>query len=194
MGFMANAFAGIVLAGGESRRFGSPKAFAKREGVSFYQYSIDILTPFTSSIVLVTRPELQHMFYREEDVGVKVINDQDIYRGQGPLAGIYSAMDEVFADWYFVLPTDVPFIEKWVLEQLVQYTDSAVQAIVPIVCGKEQPLIAIYHKSVKNMIADQLSKGKRSLRNILEQIDVKYEKINNEKPFRNINRPEDIFN
>ncbi|OZM56621.1 hypothetical protein CIB95_10370 [Lottiidibacillus patelloidae] len=190
---MENVIAGIVLAGGESRRYGSPKAFAKREGISFYRYSIEVLTPFTSSIVLVTRPELQNMFYREEDDGIKVINDQAIYQGQGPLAGIYSAMDEVVADWYLVLPIDVPFLEKWVVEQLMQYTASSAQAIVPIVCGREQPLIALYHKSVKNKIADQLSKGQRSLRYLLEQIDVKYERINNENPFRNINRPEDIF-
>jgi molybdenum cofactor guanylyltransferase len=189
---MASRFAGIVLAGGESRRFGSPKAFAKRDEIPFYQYSIDVLAPLCQLVIVVTRPDLYQMF-DEGDKKFKVMIDKEPYKGQGPLSGIYSAMDEVSAQWYMVLPTDVPFIEQWVCRQLMEQIDSEVDAVVPIVLGKEQPLIAIYHQSVKETIEKQLSRGRRSLKSLFEQIKVKYVQIDKEQPFRNINRPEDFL-
>ncbi|WP_054859654.1 NTP transferase domain-containing protein [Gracilibacillus sp. JCM 18860] len=48
---------GIVLAGGKSRRFGSPKAFAELNGVPFYCYPVQILSRLCSSVYVVARQQ-----------------------------------------------------------------------------------------------------------------------------------------
>ncbi|MCP8615649.1 molybdenum cofactor guanylyltransferase [Salirhabdus salicampi] len=188
---MPNQITGIVLAGGESRRFGSPKAFATRNGIPFYQYSINTLAPYCHSIVFVTRPEFHNQFSFEDD-SITVINDVAKFQGQGPLAGIYSAIEEVSAEWYIVLPVDVPFIEQWVIEKLIYNIEDNINAVVPIVGEKQQPLIACYHHSVHKQIAENLTNEKLSLQQLFDHIRVKYIQLNNELPFRNINRPEDL--
>jgi len=177
---------GVILAGGQSRRFGSPKAFAEKEGKPFYRYSVEALEPYTSSLLIVTNPTLSHLF-QERKESIKVIHDVCKYQGQGPLAGIYTAMEKHNADWYLVLPIDVPFIDQRVIELLTKEIGAGVEAIIPIVSGKKQPLISIFHHSVKNRIKEQLDRGNRSVQHVLETINVNYVTINEEQAFININ-------
>jgi molybdenum cofactor guanylyltransferase len=181
--------AGIVLAGGQSKRYGSPKAFEMKDGIPFYQHSINALDNACSTIMIVTQLELTEQFQTEH----KIITDITSFKGQGPLAGIYSAMENTPAEWYVILPTDTPFVTSNVIAQLVGYQNSEVQAIVPIVTDQVQPLIASYHISVKEHVKEQLLLGKRSLHNLLEKLKVKYVTFDDEKPFFNINRKEDFF-
>ena len=53
---------GIVLAGGLSRRFGSPKAFARLEAKYFYERAVEAYEPFCEEVVVVTRQELVDRF------------------------------------------------------------------------------------------------------------------------------------
>ncbi|MCT2535888.1 molybdenum cofactor guanylyltransferase [Aquibacillus koreensis] len=184
--------AGIILAGGQSRRFGSPKAFAKRGNLPFYQYSIDALKSHTSTILLVTSPILSESF-EQIDSSVHVITDQ-VYQGNGPLAGIYTGMDKQEANWYIVVPIDVPFIQAAIIKQLIDQIDYTKEAIVPIVKGKMQPLLALYRGSIKEIILDQLDHSQRSMQQLHDRINVKYVKMNDEMPFININRQEDYAN
>ncbi|MBM7570944.1 NTP transferase domain-containing protein [Aquibacillus albus] len=188
-----NEVAGILLAGGQSRRFGSPKAFAERQGVPFYQYSLQVMTPFCSSVALVAHPEWRHLF-RVDKNKITVIQDDPSFQGQGPLAGIFSGMTTLSANWYIILPVDVPFIEHWVLERLVSEIEGDIQAIIPVVSGKDQPLIAAYHCSVKNKIKNLLINGSRSMQSLLSEINVKKIEINRERAFININSRDDYDN
>jgi molybdenum cofactor guanylyltransferase len=181
---------GVILAGGQSRRFGQPKAFAKRRGVPFYQYSIEALKPFTSKLVVVTNENVQNQFYA--DNSLTLIQDDLIFKGKGPLAGIYSAMKEFQAEWYIVLPIDVPFINNHVIKQLIASMDNGVEAVVPVMEGRKQPLIAAYHYSIQNKIQDILQQEDLSLHSLLQRINCLYvSDIGNSQSFININRPED---
>lgn len=81
---------GAILAGGESRRFGSPKAFAKQNGVYFFQRAVEALCPSVEELYIVSHPTLVARF--QQEASEKVIGDDEKYRGQGPLAGIYTVM------------------------------------------------------------------------------------------------------
>ncbi|RDW20169.1 molybdenum cofactor guanylyltransferase [Oceanobacillus arenosus] len=177
---------GIVLAGGKSRRFGSPKAFASKDNKAFYTYSINALKPYISRLVIVTNPELETNF-TSENITSDIIQDVNEYTGQGPLAGIYSAMDRYVGEWYIVLPIDVPFIESSVIERLIEQISPEVDAIVPVVAGKLQPLISIYQFNVKQIIQEQLDSGSRSVKSVLDNCRVKYVAIDEAEPFVNIN-------
>ncbi|UJL46714.1 molybdenum cofactor guanylyltransferase [Virgibacillus sp. NKC19-16] len=187
---MTGKLKGVILAGGMSRRFGSPKAFAEKDGVPFYQHSIASLKPFVTSTLIVTNPKLQPLF-KQEDESIPVVNDLDSYLGQGPLAGIYTAMETSRSEWYIVIPIDVPFMETRVIEELVRAIDSDVDAIIPVVSGKMQPLISIFHHSLKDKIKNQLDNGERAVDLLLKRRNVNYIQLDREKAFININHQSD---
>ncbi|MCM3477892.1 molybdenum cofactor guanylyltransferase [Caldifermentibacillus hisashii] len=189
---MNDIYQGVVLAGGESRRFGSPKAFAEIDGIPFYQCSINAIQPFCPSIVIVTKPNLQEKFKRDRH-NVAVINDVKEFRGQGPLAGLYSAMEYRGSPWYMVTPIDVPFVEASIFGQLIKFIDKNIDGIVPIVSGKKQPLIAIYNYSIKDEIRHMLENGERSVQQLLGKFNIRYIPMNIEQSFININRKTDFF-
>ena len=181
---------GIVLAGGKSRRFGSPKAFATIDGQPFYMRSIKALMPFVKRMIIVTNEDLKPFFGKGE---YDVVKDMEQYTGHGPLAGIYSAMERFSYPWYAVVPVDVPFIDENVFQAMLPYCQEPVQAVIPVVNGKKEPLIAIYHHSVKDSLSLQLSRGKRSVHQWLKEIpNVCEVAMENEKPFININRQWDF--
>ena len=49
---------GILLAGGLSRRYGSPKAFAEIEGELFYERAYNALAAVCGDVIIISRPEL----------------------------------------------------------------------------------------------------------------------------------------
>ena len=187
---MNEKIAGIILAGGKSMRFGEPKAFATKDGKAFYQHSMDALTPIVEKMVMVTSPELKHRFQSSE-TKMTIIQDREEYQGHGPLAGILTAMEQMKAEWYLVIPIDVPFMNQSIFRTLMKHMDQDVDAIIPIAKGKLQPLIAIYRNSVKGLIKYQLDHEHRSLRKLLDKCNVKYVDMEEEQSFININHQAD---
>ncbi|KKE78172.1 molybdenum cofactor guanylyltransferase [Oceanobacillus caeni] len=188
---MKDKIIGIVLSGGQSRRFGSPKAFARKDGKYFYQYSIDALSSVVDSFVLVTNPTLIGKFLYEQEVNFAIITDKKEYEGLGPLAGIFSGMEYIRGDWYVISPIDVPFINGNIFQSLLLHRDKNIDAIIPVVSGKIQPLLSIYHYRVKRLIQLQLKSNTLSVQELLKKCRVKYVSMEEEKAFYNINRRSD---
>ncbi len=72
---------GAVLAGGQSRRFGTDKAMARHAGRPLIQHAIDALAPCCDAIVIVGRTWPGHV----------CLDDQPA-PGLGPLAGLCGAL------------------------------------------------------------------------------------------------------
>ncbi|WP_060668358.1 molybdenum cofactor guanylyltransferase [Oceanobacillus caeni] len=170
---MKDKIIGIVLSGGQSRRFGSPKAFARKDGKYFYQYSIDALSSVVDSFVLVTNPTLIGKFLYEQEVNFAIITDKKEYEGLGPLAGIFSGMEYIRGDWYVISPIDVPFINGNIFQSLLLHRDKNIDAIIPVVSGKIQPLLSIYHYRVKRLIQLQLKSNTLSVQELLKKVQSK---------------------
>src|SRR5699024_6795273 len=107
---------GILLAGGKSRRYGTPKAFAEINNTYFYEYIYQLLHNTCDVVIIVTREEFIHCFNRAEHV----IVDIEKYNGCGPLGGMVSAMLDSLADRYLFLPCDMPLLEHTVIELLLE--------------------------------------------------------------------------
>ena len=116
--------AGIVLAGGLSRRFGSPKAFARFDSGIFMNEQSKRLESFCEEVIVVTREELLERFPQS----VNTITDLPEVAGLGPLAGIYSAMETVDADAYVVLPCDMPYVDYSIMNGVRQLHKGSVTA------------------------------------------------------------------
>lgn len=181
---------GIVLAGGQSKRFGEPKALALRHGKPFLLYSIEALHPIVDEIVIVAQPHIQTKLSFQD---VSWIEDDPQYKGKGPLAGIYSAIVHHEATWYVVLPCDIPFIHETIIRMLKEQADDAFDAIVPYVNGRLQPLIAIYHYRVKSLIYNCLQQEEYRMHTFLSSCRVKRVGMKEEQPFMNINTKEQFY-
>ena len=100
----------IILAGGQSERFGKPKAFAKIHSQMFYKRIIEVLeaTNMFNEIIISTNEILAHEFDYDN-----IVIDHAKNKGKGPLAGIYSVMkqhtDETL---FFVISVDTPMITQ----------------------------------------------------------------------------------
>ncbi len=182
--------AGVILAGGNSKRFGSNKAFAHYKGVPFYEWSIRAMTSAVQKCVVVTNKYLENEYKKRMPISTYV--DHSSFSQCGPLGGLYTAMTQVSAEWYVVLPVDVPYIKASTIQYIIDSRSPEHKAIIPVINGKKQPLIAAYHYSIKNDIHKQLSSGDFRMNSLIGRLEVRYldeEEIGNnaEISFRNIN-------
>ncbi len=187
---------GVLLAGGESRRFGRPKAFAKFNGKTFWEHAIQVLEETTERQLIISHRGLLRQF--ETESSHKVITDDPKVEGKGPLAGIYSAMNNEKAEWFVFLSCDIPLISAEIIQKLFTFIDHEKKIIIPKIEGKYQPLVGIYHHSVFPLVEAQLIKNERKMINFIDQVDVSFvtEKELQVNPlvFSNINSPKDYGN
>ncbi|PEA55732.1 molybdenum cofactor guanylyltransferase [Bacillus pseudomycoides] len=181
--------AGIVLAGGRSSRFGEPKALAMWQGKTFIEHSVEALKEVVTDIVVISHQDITNEL--SYILNVPVVEDSELYKGNGPLAGLVTGMEFAKADWYVVAPCDTPNISKeWALE-LIERADETYGAIVPIVEGRKQPLLALYHYKVKEKIEHLLKEEKRSMQGLLSQCNVQYVTVEEADVFINVNTKEE---
>ncbi|ENQ3080449.1 molybdenum cofactor guanylyltransferase [Bacillus cereus] len=181
--------AGIVLAGGRSSRFGEPKALAMWQGKTFIEHSVEALKEVVTDIVVISHPSITNEL--SQILNVPVVEDIDLYKGNGPLAGLLTGMEFVSADWYVVAPCDTPNVSKgWALE-LIERADETYEAIVPLAEGRKQPLLALYHYKVKEKIEQLLKEEKRSMQGLLSQCNVQYVTMTETDIFVNVNTKEE---
>ena len=158
--------AGIVLAGGMSRRFGSPKAFARMASKYFYEIAFDALDPHCDEVVIVSRPELLD----RHAAGEKVISDLPEFAGLGPLAGILSAMESVEADRYIVLPCDMPYINAEVIRRLLMSHEKDVTSVISD--GRHHPLVSVWDRDMKDMLRKMLESGQLRVMTLLNEVEM----------------------
>ncbi|WP_404407359.1 molybdenum cofactor guanylyltransferase [Jeotgalibacillus malaysiensis] len=181
---------GAVMAGGESRRFGRPKAFATWGDSRFYERAVKALEPVCEEVVLSVREDQLNDFH---DFTGKLVTDLAPYKSCGPLGGLYALMSQTDADVLVTLPCDMPLFEKEDAEKLL-HAFAKHQALVPSVNGRLQPLSAIYSYSCMPVIKAQLEEENFRMRSFYDQIDwmeVPHNKLGiSEEAFSNINDQE----
>ncbi|KAF1680958.1 MULTISPECIES: molybdenum cofactor guanylyltransferase [Bacillus] len=181
----------VLLAGGASRRFGEPKAFVKWRGHMFYEWAKKALGEHT---VIISRSEFINRF--QENGESEVYEDAEPFQGMGPLAGIYTAFKKTDGDLYTVLSCDAPLVQRRTILKLKRLMTAGIDAVVPISNGREQPLIAVYHKRIMPILYHQLSEKKLKISDLLDRISVCYvqaEELDaNPSEFINVNTRDDF--
>ncbi|KGX92058.1 hypothetical protein N781_02600 [Pontibacillus halophilus JSM 076056 = DSM 19796] len=170
---------------------GQNKALIQLGSSTVAERILSTLQTFTSSQWVVANDRSSFLPFNG-----RVIRDEFV--GEGPLAGLESAIRHSEAPWIAVVACDMPYTHHSVWEFLSQHIGSS-QAVVPIYEGRIQPLSALYHKSIHSTIVQLLEDGERSLRSLLQEIHVLYVE---EWPsewievcklhFFNMNDPEDL--
>lgn len=180
---------GILLAGGRSRRFGSPKAFATWKNQFFYQLAYAALDKVCDDVVIITREELLPLFPKN----LSILVDDHRFTGEGPLAGIFTGMNNIKADQFLVLPCDMPFITREELKRLMLYPSTG--DIKAVKQGEIfHPLVSIWSGSLKEKIYQSLMSKNFSVMQFMSTVSTKWilaDQIsdNPASVFQNINKP-----
>lgn len=85
---------------------------------------------------------------------------EDIYAGCGPLAGIHAALSATGTDLNLVLSVDMPLMTAEFLRWLLERAHNASEwMVVPDAVGGQQPLCAVYRRSVRALAEQALKEG-----------------------------------
>ncbi|WP_158736264.1 molybdenum cofactor guanylyltransferase [Alteribacillus sp. YIM 98480] len=186
---------GIVLAGGQSSRYGKPKMFEKYNGLSFYEHSIHAFKAGgIDDIAISTNDQLAPFF--NNDKAEILVEDK---KHQGPLYALFFALLHLAKknEWVFLLPTDTPFVSSCFIKTMISHAEKAdkpYDAFVPVTGSKQQPLHGMYNRQCLPIIEELINKNKKSMYPLIQSITVHslfYPK--DQKDFLNINRKEDWF-
>lgn len=163
---------GVILAGGESRRFGSPKAFANFRGIPMYQHVQTVLEPFVEHLIIISHPKLFERF--SNDSSLLVLQDLPPFQGKGPLAGIYSALTLVESEDFLIFPCDAPLIKKTYIEWLLIRAKERPSApgIIPNFHSQFQPLMGYYRKSCLPFLKVLLESDQLRVRDLIESAQI----------------------
>lgn len=119
---------GVVLAGGESRRFGQDKALYQlpNQRVNNAQLAVDKLSPLCDRVLVSANgqnaPALTKQF--ADSTNVAVITDEPPFEQHGPLSGIYAATchSDLPTD-LLVMAVDYPYVSVDVLSVLANHAN-----------------------------------------------------------------------
>ena len=154
--------AGVVLAGGRSRRMGTPKAALEWHGSTLLRRVTGLVARAVDGPVLVVGSPAQNL--PALTPGVRVLDDPR--EGLGPLQGLAVGLADVAAGpagAAFVCSTDMPFLHPAFVRRVVGSLHAGVEVAMPVAHGHPQPLAAAYRTTLAADVARWVSDGERRL-------------------------------
>jgi molybdopterin-guanine dinucleotide biosynthesis protein A len=160
-----------LLAGGKGTRLGGlNKALLRVGGETLLAREVAVLAPlFGWRVILAPSPSPY--------AGTGWPVQADLRAGsEGPLAGLEAALacapDDL--DALALVACDMPFLQAPLVASLRDAIDEATDAVVPVVNGMPQPLLAVYHRRVKAAVSAALDAGQLSLRRLLPSLRTRW--------------------
>ncbi|HSD34653.1 MAG TPA: molybdenum cofactor guanylyltransferase MobA [Alphaproteobacteria bacterium] len=186
--------AGVLLAGGLSRRMGGgDKTLKPLSGRPVLAHVIDRVRPQVAALALNANGDPA----RFAEYGLPVVADT-VEGFAGPLAGVLAGLDWAAraaseCRWLLSAPTDAPFLPKDLAERLVAASARA-EVVVAASGGRSHPVAALWAMSLREALRAALARGIRKVEDFtrdhrLATVEFPTEPVD---PFFNLNRPEDL--
>ncbi|PKN85764.1 MAG: molybdenum cofactor guanylyltransferase [Deltaproteobacteria bacterium HGW-Deltaproteobacteria-1] len=183
---------GIILAGGKNSRMGTNKAFLEIDGTRMIDKTMNIYSRLFSEILIVTNDPLPYLEFTHASIVT------DIYKGKGPLGGIYTGLFYSKNPYAFVSACDMPYLNGDFIEYLAGLSGKH-DVIVPQLAEGYQPLHAIYSRNCLPSIKRLLMLDKLKITGFyrdMRVLGVSGEQIlpfnKDDRLFQNINTLEDM--
>ena len=184
----------VILAGGQSRRFGGGyKTLNKFYKISILDRIIQNFSKLEMEIVLnVNSNEDQFL-----KTGLHLIKDE-LENFQGPLAGIYSSMKWVLEnrkniEWIFTSPSDTPFLNKSLVNKFLSTNyNNKTNIVIAKSSNKTHPVIGFWHISLIKSLEEFLAKDNRKIMHWVEGQNYEILNFENKNNFFNINTQADL--
>lgn len=181
-----STFAGAVLAGGRSTRYGSDKCGVHLDGRPLVDHALDALVDASERWIVGGAAR--------ERAGVRWLEDEP--PGRGPLAGVQAALRATKMPWLAVVACDMPFVPRTLWPLLLTRCEGA-RLVMPEGPSGLEPTAALYHRDLLPAIDRLLTQGRASPRALLAShgVVVGWDELSAALPtnaFHNVNRPEDL--
>jgi molybdopterin-guanine dinucleotide biosynthesis protein A/predicted GNAT family acetyltransferase len=167
---------GILLVGGASRRFGSPKALASFDDETLAERAWRTLQRACDRCIAVGKADdaLQLPF--------PIVDDGSTVRA--PLAGVVAGLRAATTEVAVVLPVDVPLVRPTDLQALA---DACLDAAVP----PTGPLPCALRRTALPRFEARLAEGRLALRDALSEVETRVVDLDG-SALANVNTPEDL--
>ncbi|QPM73681.1 molybdenum cofactor guanylyltransferase [Mycobacterium avium subsp. paratuberculosis] len=182
--------AGIVLAGGESRRMGRDKATlpGPRGAATLLEYVVGVLIQRCDPIFVMAAPG-QPL----PEVTARIIRDE--IRGQGPLPATgrgLRAAAEAGARYAFVCAVDMPLLSPELIDDLVHLaTETNAEVVLPW-DGRSHYLASLYRTDLAERIDRLVAGGARSMRALIDTSDAQQIVLPESRFLANVNTEADL--
>ena len=184
----------VILAGGQSRRFGGGyKTLYTFNKMSILDRIIQNFKKLEVEIVLNANSN-EDQFLK---TGLHLIKDE-LENFQGPLAGICSSMKWVLEnrkniEWIFTSPSDTPFLNKNLVNKFLS-TDynNKTKIVIAKSSNKTHPVIGFWHISLIKSLEEFLAKENRKIMHWVERQNYEILNFENKNNFFNINTKTDL--
>lgn len=176
----------LILAGGDSRRMGRPKATLPVRGRTLVEFVADRLAAeFAELVVSANDPDLVPPALAQRGRIVR-----DLHPAEGPLAGIEAGLAAAGHGVVFAVACDMPNVTPALARRLVRSCEGH-EAAVPIVGGRPEPVCAAYARSAGPAVRAALASGRRRAGEVLERLEVAWVVDVNPDEVRSLNTPEE---
>ena len=160
--------AAIILAGGQSRRFGSDKALVPIGGVPLIERVMDAAEAACPCVFIIANEPEKYVRYKSR---AEILRDE--IPDQGPLGGLYTGLLASPDIDNILLPCDAPFISPDLI-RLVLDNLSDSDAVVPRYGGRDHTALAGYSETCLAAVEKSLSAGRLRLVDFFDFVQVKY--------------------
>src|SRR5215216_6977585 len=175
--------AGIVLAGGRSRRMGTPKAWLDWHGSPLLRRVTGLVARGAGGPVVVVRAPDQEL--PPLPAGVRVV--EDAREGRGPLQGILAGLQALDAEIAFVASVDLPLLHPRFVAAVCRGAEGA-DVAVPHVGGFRQPLAAAYRPTLAPLVAELVEANRMKPAFLYERCETRWlEQLPHPESIRNLN-------
>lgn len=189
---------GVILAGGQSRRYGANKAFTPLAGHSLINHVVGRVV-FQVDRLLISAGDDPRFTALGFPVVHDAVQDSD-GRQAGPLAGVLASLDWLAehhpdAPWLATFSVDTPLLPADLVARL---RAAAERQGAPLACGRSggrlHPLLALWSPRLRGDLRAALLRGERAVHRVIEGqgaavVDFPSEPFD---PFVNINTPADL--
>jgi len=175
----------LVLAGGDSRRMGRPKAWIEAGNTFLLRYVVERLAAAFSE-VMISFAEPEQM---EQLVPYRVVFDRK--RSAGPLAGLEAGLMSARHDVLFAVACDMPYVTRPTAELAVAAARGC-DAAIPRHDGLFEPVCGAYRKTALPAIVGALDSGNYAAHDVVMDLDVTWLEGLDVAEFESLNTPADL--
>ncbi len=176
----------VIFAGGKSSRMGEDKAllpFAGFNTLTEFQYSR--LTNIFKNVYISCKESSKFTFK------ANFIEDAKTIGIFAPTSGFIAAFEYIHTDKIFVISVDSPFIDKDIIQTLINSDKKSADATIALTQEGIQPLCGIYHRSLYKEFLKMQKENNHKLGFLLKNAHTNYACFTDTRAFLNLNHPHD---
>ncbi|MFO0772101.1 MAG: molybdenum cofactor guanylyltransferase [Nitrospiraceae bacterium] len=191
---MISDVAGVLIAGGKSRRMGRDKRFLAVSGRSLFDRTLDVLESVFKEIIVVLAEPVPELDVR----GFQVV--YDAIPNCGSLGGLYTGLRSTPLPRVFAVACDMPFLNPSLVRYFSKFDSSADIVVAELATGVH-PMHAVYSQKCRPLLEAMAQRGDLKIQRLFLEPDLLVRVVREAelapldpglRSFQNINTPQDL--